>query len=130
MQELRQHLTDAETRRSPSKPEIFCGSAAALLQADSDCPVLTVVLGVTSTHISVFCAVRSEYLQLATTFSIGITVFLDLVHRPVLKKQNNTTFQKLDLFPSSGEGCDAMFGPLEKTNLNQWIIYLSVTTAI
>jgi hypothetical protein len=29
-------------------------------------------------------------------------IFLDFFHRPVLQK--NTTFRKLDLFPSSGEG--------------------------
>jgi hypothetical protein len=32
------------------------------------------------------------------------TGFLDLVHRPEFYKQENTTFRKLDLFPSSGEG--------------------------
>jgi hypothetical protein len=29
-------------------------------------------------------------------------IFLDFFHRPVFQK--NTTFRKLDLFPSSGEG--------------------------
>jgi hypothetical protein len=29
--------------------------------------------------------------------------FLDFVHRPVFYKLEDTTFQKLDLFPSSGE---------------------------
>jgi hypothetical protein len=32
------------------------------------------------------------------------TGFLDFVHRPEFYKQENTTFRKLDLFPSSGEG--------------------------
>jgi hypothetical protein len=31
------------------------------------------------------------------------TGFLDFVHRPEFYKQENTTFRKLDLFPSSGE---------------------------
>jgi hypothetical protein len=31
------------------------------------------------------------------------TGFLDFVHRPEFCKQENTTFRKLDLFPSSGE---------------------------
>jgi hypothetical protein len=30
------------------------------------------------------------------------TRFLDFVHRPDFQKQENTTFRKLDLFPSSG----------------------------
>jgi hypothetical protein len=30
-------------------------------------------------------------------------MFLDFFHRPVFQKKN-TTFRKLDLFPSSGEG--------------------------
>jgi hypothetical protein len=32
------------------------------------------------------------------------TGFLDFVHRPEFCKQENTTFRKLDLFPSSGKG--------------------------
>jgi hypothetical protein len=32
------------------------------------------------------------------------TGFLDFVHRPEFCKQENTTFRKLDVFPSSGEG--------------------------
>jgi hypothetical protein len=32
------------------------------------------------------------------------TGFLDFVHCPEFYKQENTTFRKLDLFPSSGEG--------------------------
>jgi hypothetical protein len=39
------------------------------------------------------------------TYIILITTgFLDFVHRPEFYKQENTTFRKLDLFPSSGEG--------------------------
>jgi hypothetical protein len=30
--------------------------------------------------------------------------FLDFFHRPVFQKLENTAFQKLDLFPSSGVG--------------------------
>jgi hypothetical protein len=35
----------------------------------------------------------------------------------------NTTFRKLDLFPSSGEGGEKILtqlGPLERANLNHW----------
>jgi hypothetical protein len=32
------------------------------------------------------------------------TGFLDFVHRPEFYKQENKTFRKLNLFPSSGEG--------------------------
>jgi hypothetical protein len=38
------------------------------------------------------------------------------------KKQENTIFQKLDLFPSSGEReTPPLLGPLERANLNHWI---------
>jgi hypothetical protein len=37
---------------------------------------------------------------------LRITGFLDFVHRPVFYKPDNTTFRKLDLFPSSSEGVD------------------------
>jgi hypothetical protein len=46
-------------------------------------------------------------------------IFLDFFHRPVFQK--NTTFRKLDLFPSSGEGGEkalTQLGPLERANLN------------
>jgi hypothetical protein len=45
------------------------------------------------------------------------SVFLDFVHRPVFSKLKNTTFWKLDKFPSSGEvGVEDAYsaGPLEK----------------
>jgi hypothetical protein len=43
----------------------------------------------------------------------------------------NTTFRKKDLFPSSGEGkVPTVLGPFEGANFNQWITYVSVTTAI
>jgi hypothetical protein len=38
------------------------------------------------------------------SFFVIATGFLDFVHRPEFYKQENTTFRKLDLFPSSGEG--------------------------
>jgi hypothetical protein len=37
-------------------------------------------------------------------FVLITTGFLDFAHRPEFYKQENTTFRKLDLFPSSGEG--------------------------
>jgi hypothetical protein len=39
----------------------------------------------------------------------------------ILKTQKNTTFQKLDLFPSLGEGWESptLLGPLERTNPNR-----------
>jgi hypothetical protein len=48
--------------------------------------------------------------------SVGMTGFLDYDHRPVFKIIENTTFRKLDLFPSSGEGKEApaLLGPLEE----------------
>jgi hypothetical protein len=50
----------------------------------------------------------------------------------ILKTQKNTTFRKLDLFPSSGEGWETptLLGPLEIANLSHWTTYVSITTAI
>jgi hypothetical protein len=33
----------------------------------------------------------------------------------------NTTFRKLDLIPSSGEGKPTLLGPLERASLSHWI---------
>jgi hypothetical protein len=55
--------------------------------------------------------------------SYGVTGFLDLVHHPVFEKTlKATTFQKLDQFPSSGEGVGAPppLGQIERANLNEW----------
>jgi hypothetical protein len=40
----------------------------------------------------------------------------------ILTKLENTTFRKLDLFPSSGYGWETatLLGPLERANLNHW----------
>jgi hypothetical protein len=48
--------------------------------------------------------------------------YLDFVHGPEFYILENTTFQKLDLFPSSGEGRETttLLGPLERANLNHW----------
>jgi hypothetical protein len=47
--------------------------------------------------------------------------FFYFIHRPVFYKLENTTFRKLDLFPSSGEGekTPTLLGPLERANLNR-----------
>jgi hypothetical protein len=54
---------------------------------------------------------------------LGITGFLDLVHRPEFEIIDNTTFRKLYLFPSPGEEREmpTVLGPLERGNLNHWI---------
>jgi hypothetical protein len=46
-------------------------------------------------------------------------MFLDFVHRLTFSK--NTTFQKLDLFPSSGKTVAAptLLGPLERAGINR-----------
>jgi hypothetical protein len=63
--------------------------------------------------------------------SLRITGFSDFVHRPVFQKLENTTFRKLDLFPSSGDGeTPALLGPLERANLNHWTTHVIFTTAI
>jgi hypothetical protein len=49
-------------------------------------------------------------------------MFLDFVHRLMFIK--NTTFRKLDLFPSSGKimAAPTLLGPLEITSLNHCTI--------
>jgi hypothetical protein len=48
------------------------------------------------------------------------------------KKFENTTFRKLDLFPSSGQGgkTPSQLGPLERANLNHWTTQVKNTKAI
>jgi hypothetical protein len=45
--------------------------------------------------------------------SLRVTGFLDFVHRLEVQILENTMFQKLDLFPSSGEGRETptLLGP-------------------
>jgi hypothetical protein len=51
---------------------------------------------------------------------VRITGILDFFHRPVFYKIENTTFRKLDLFPSSSEGGKrTQLGSLERANLNK-----------
>jgi hypothetical protein len=62
-------------------------------------------------------------------------LFLDFVHRPEFQITANTTFRKLDLFASSSERKEtpALFGPLERANLNNWkkfSIYLEFRTLV
>jgi hypothetical protein len=62
---------------------------------------------------------------------------LDFVHRPIFQKLEYTTFQKLDLFPSSGEWeTPTVLVPLERANHShsnvQWLrlaIYKGPITA-
>jgi hypothetical protein len=48
--------------------------------------------------------------------------FWTLVHRPEFWMLVTSTFRKLDLFPSSGEGSETptLLGPLERANLDNW----------
>jgi hypothetical protein len=51
-----------------------------------------------------------------------ITGLLDFFHCAVFQKIETTAIQKLDLFPSSGEGwkTPTQLGSLERANLNHW----------
>jgi hypothetical protein len=50
---------------------------------------------------------------------LKISVFLDFFHRPVFERLENTTFRKLDLFSSSGEGGRHLLSwILERANLS------------
>jgi hypothetical protein len=51
--------------------------------------------------------------------TLRLAGLLDVVHHSVFQKLENTTFWKLDLFPSSGEReTPTLLGPLERANLN------------
>jgi hypothetical protein len=54
---------------------------------------------------------------------LRITLFQDFVHRPEFEILENTTFQKLDLFPSSGEegGGVTLLSPLD----NHWTTHVT-----
>jgi hypothetical protein len=60
------------------------------------------------------------HLHLSQTayFILKITGFLDVVSCPEFQMLENTTFRKLGLFPSSGEGRETLvlLGPLERAN--------------
>jgi hypothetical protein len=59
-----------------------------------------------------------------TRFPFRNIEFSDSIHRPGIKKQTkgNTTFLKLELFPSSGAGKKPiLLGPLERASPNHWI---------
>jgi hypothetical protein len=71
----------------------------------------------------------SIYLCLSIYMSVclllGITRFLDFVRRPVFYKLENTTFRKLGVFPSSGEGggeTPTLLGPLQRASLNHPVV--------
>jgi hypothetical protein len=53
--------------------------------------------------------------------------FSDSIHRPGIKNKTkgNTTFRKLDLFPSSGAGKNPiLLGPLERASPNHWTLLI------
>jgi hypothetical protein len=68
----------------------------------------------------------SESVDLHRNWQAGIysTGVLDFVHRPIFWKLENTTFRKLDLFPSSGERekTPTRLGPLESANLLRFLV--------
>jgi hypothetical protein len=56
-------------------------------------------------HVVFILASAAVALKATELYRILLTTrFLDFVHRPEFHKQENKTFQKLDLFPSSGGG--------------------------
>jgi hypothetical protein len=54
-----------------------------------------------------------------------ITGFMDFVHSPEFWMLENTTFRKLDTFPSSGEGEEDIYsvGPLKKNHWLRLVLY-------
>jgi hypothetical protein len=64
--------------------------------------------------------------------TLRITGFMDFVHRPIFRKLENTTFLKLDQFPSSGERgrTPAQLGPIERASLDHWRTPVRLTTAV
>jgi hypothetical protein len=69
--------------------------------------------------VSARIAVTIVRVQIVTVIH-RITGFLDFFHLPVFYKTENTTFRKLDLFPSAGEGGSTpnQLGPVGGANLN------------
>jgi hypothetical protein len=64
--------------------------------------------------------------------AMAATETLDFWTLSIVQNSNqleNTTFQKLDLFPSSGEVRETpiLLGPLERANLNHWINRVDVS---
>jgi hypothetical protein len=49
-------------------------------------------------------ALRAFALPVQAVLGVRITAFFDFFHHPVFYKLENTTFWKLNLFPSSGVG--------------------------
>jgi hypothetical protein len=69
--------------------------------------------------------------SISILMKVRIAVFLTLPIVWYSEKLENTMFQKLDVFLSSGEGqTRTLLGPLEGANLNHWTTYVGITTAI
>jgi hypothetical protein len=57
--------------------------------------------------------------------------FFYFVHHPVFEKLENTTFGKLDQFPSSDEWeTPTLLGPLERSTFSHWTTRIRIITAI
>jgi hypothetical protein len=61
-----------------------------------------------------------------------IIASLDFAHRPELEILENTTFRKLDVYPSSGEErkTRTLLGPSKRANLNDWTNHLKSSQVI
>jgi hypothetical protein len=59
------------------------------------------------------------------TLSIVLVIKTTVKNKKTVK---NTTFRKLDLFPSSGEGKPTHLGPLETSSLSHWTVFLITRT--
>jgi hypothetical protein len=57
--------------------------------------------------------------------AVGIRRFLDVLHWLNYKSPENSTFRKLDLFPSSDERMElpTLLGPLDGANLNHCALF-------
>jgi hypothetical protein len=75
--------------------------------------------------LQTFEAEACKYFRFIRTFRN--IEFSNSIHRPGIKKQTkgNTTFRKLDLFPSSGVVKKRiLLGPLERASPNHWTIVI------
>jgi hypothetical protein len=81
--------------------------------------------------------ILSKFMQNLKEFDDGVqklktTGFVDFVIRPEIWILENTTFRKLDLLLSSGEGkkTSTLSGLLEGANLNHWTTHVKVTVLL
>jgi hypothetical protein len=94
---------------------VFVGQMSQLLQW-----LCAAIEGRSITSCSVGHLWQSNSSKCNMSLDSGLLGFWTLSSVRYSKKQKNTTFRKLDLFPSSGEGAGDTLGRLERACPNHW----------